>query len=161
MLPSKTIPEVRNQKHHASKHKTMKATSTTAATTTPSRKKARTSSATEVEDGQHTRHSGGNAAATISPASSFQMSYPVPAKVRNLSPNTTCFNDDHRLWGTWRRVPYTTSTKLSRTEPMEPQETMVISITIVYTALTRFARLKGQWKAILMVCFLLSAAWFF
>jgi hypothetical protein len=84
MLPSKTIPEVKNRKGHALKPKTMKTTAATA----PARKKARIASGTEVEDKQRARHSGGDAAArsaTISPASSFQASYPVPVKVRNVS----------------------------------------------------------------------------
>jgi hypothetical protein len=45
MLPSKTIPDVKNRKH-ALKPRTMK---TTAAATAPSRKKARITSDTEVE----------------------------------------------------------------------------------------------------------------
>jgi hypothetical protein len=83
MLPSKTIPEVKNRKRHALKPKTMK----TAASATPPRKKARIASGTEVEDSPHTRRSGGDAlrSASISPASSFQVSYPVPVKVRNAS----------------------------------------------------------------------------
>jgi hypothetical protein len=83
MLPSKTIPEVKNRKCHALKPKTTK---TTAAA--PPRKKARITSGTEVEDSPHTRQSSGDAAVrsvTISPASSFQVSYPVPVKARNVS----------------------------------------------------------------------------
>jgi len=84
MLPSKTIPEVKNRKRHMLKAKTKKSATTTA----PPRKKARIASGTEVEDSPHTRHSGCDAAlrnASISPESSFQASYPVPVKVRNFS----------------------------------------------------------------------------
>ena len=80
MLPSKTIPEVKNRKHHTLKPRTTEPTTTAA----PPRKKARVMSGTEVEDSP--RASGGTAAATratISPTSSFHMSYPVPAKVCN------------------------------------------------------------------------------
>jgi hypothetical protein len=91
MLPSKTIPKGKNQKCHALKPKTTKAT---AAAVAPPRKKARITSGIEVEvleDGPCAEHSSGDATArmprsvTISPASSFQMSYPVPAKVRSVS----------------------------------------------------------------------------
>ena len=74
MLPSKMIPEVKNRKGHALKPKIIKTT----ATTTPARKKARITSGTEVED-------AAARSVTISPASSFQVSYPVPVKVRNIS----------------------------------------------------------------------------
>jgi hypothetical protein len=88
MLPSKTIPDIKNQKRRISKHKT-----TTAGA--PPRKKARTSPETEVEilegedrlDNLHPRHSSSITSdarsVMISPASSFQMSYRVPAKVRD------------------------------------------------------------------------------
>ena len=74
MLPSKMIPEVKNQKGHMLKPKTIKTT----AATTPARKKARITSGTEVKD-------TAVRSATISPASSFQVSYPVLVKVRNVS----------------------------------------------------------------------------
>jgi hypothetical protein len=72
MLPSKTIPEVKNRKHRVLKPKTVKSTSAAAAPP----KKARLGSSTEVEgkESPHTRHSG---------ASSFQVSYPV--KVNTIS----------------------------------------------------------------------------
>ena len=82
MLPLKTIPEVKNWKHHALKPRTMKPTTTAA----PLRKKARVTSGIKVENSPWARHSGDTAAATrvtISPASSFHMLYPVPAKVCN------------------------------------------------------------------------------
>jgi hypothetical protein len=77
MLPSKTIPDVKNRKRHALKPKNKKLSAAAA----PPRKKARTMSDTEVEI------IGGNAAmrrTTVSPASSFQVSYPVPVKVRKV-----------------------------------------------------------------------------
>ena len=85
MLPSKTVPELKNWKCHVLKPKITKVTAATA----PPRKKARTTSGTEVEhieskDNPCARCSGGKAATrsiTISPASSFQVSYPVPVKV--------------------------------------------------------------------------------
>ena len=75
MLPSKTIPEIKSRKHRVSKHKTIKSTSAPAA---HSRKKVRLTYSTEVEGekGAHTGHSS---------ASSFQVSYPVPVKVRAVS----------------------------------------------------------------------------
>ena len=84
MLPSKMIPEAKNRKRHMLKPKTMK----TIAAAAPPRKKARITSGMEVEDSPHTRHSGGDAAlrsVSISPGSSFQVSYPVLVKVRNAS----------------------------------------------------------------------------
>jgi hypothetical protein len=107
MLPSKTIPELKNRKRHALKPKTTNATAVAAA---PPRKKTRVTSGTEVEDSPlararlgHARHSGGDAAAssiTISPASSFQMSSPVPIKVRIISSiRSNLFNDVYRLRG--------------------------------------------------------------
>jgi hypothetical protein len=79
MLPSKTIPEVKNRKCHALKPKTKM----TAAA--PPRKKARIMSGTEVEviEDEDSPHTGRST--SISPASSFQMSYHVPVKVRIVS----------------------------------------------------------------------------
>ncbi len=85
MLPSKTIPDVKNQKHHALKPRTMK---TTAAATAPSRKKARITLNTEVEVNPCTGPSSSNAAtrsAAVSAVSSFEVSYPIPVKVRYVS----------------------------------------------------------------------------
>jgi len=84
MLPSKMIPEAKNQKHHALKPRTK----LTAAATTPPRKKVRITSGTKVEliedkDSPHVRQS-----TTISPSSSFQASYPVPVKVQSMFHNT-------------------------------------------------------------------------
>ena len=84
MLPSKTIPDVKNRK------RPMKGI---AAGAVPQRKKARITSGTEVEVTENkgnprAGHSSSNTAsrsATVSPASSFQMSYPVPVKVCNVS----------------------------------------------------------------------------
>jgi hypothetical protein len=88
MLPSKTIPDVKNRKRHVLKPKTKM----TAATAAPPRKKARLTSGhgTEVEvigdeDSPHTGRNSGDAAArgtNLSAASSFEVSYPV--KVRNV-----------------------------------------------------------------------------
>jgi hypothetical protein len=83
MLPSKTIPEAKNRKHHALKPRTK----LTAAATAPPRKKARITSGTEVEliedeDSPRVRQS-----TTISPSSSFQVSYPVPVKVQSMFHN--------------------------------------------------------------------------
>ena len=77
MLPSKTIPEIKNQKRHSLKPKT-KPTATAAA---PPRKKTRMMSGTEVEltEDKDSLHAGQSM--TISPSSSFQASYPVPVKV--------------------------------------------------------------------------------
>ncbi len=85
MLPSKTIFDVKNQKHHALKPRTMKMT---VATTAPLRKKARITSDTEVEVNPCTGPSSSNAAArsaAVSAVSSFEVSYPVPVKVRYVS----------------------------------------------------------------------------
>jgi hypothetical protein len=85
MLPSKTIPDVKNRKHHALKPKTMK---TTAAAAAPLRKKAKIASGTEVEVSPRAGPSSGKTAArnaTISPESSFEVSYPVPVKVCDVS----------------------------------------------------------------------------
>ena len=72
MLPSKTIPDVKNRKHHALKPRPIKLTSTTAA---PPRKKVRVASATEVEgedgDGPHAGHKPARCTA------SFQASFPA------------------------------------------------------------------------------------
>ena len=75
MLLSKTIPDVKNRKHHALKPKPLK----TRVVAAPPRKKARIASGTDVEVIEGDGHG------TISPASSFQASYPVPAKVCNIS----------------------------------------------------------------------------
>ena len=96
MLPSKTIPEVKNRKRHMLKPKTKLLPATTA----PLRKKARITSGTEVKviEDDDSLHAGQSI--TISPASSFQVSYPVPVKVRDFSYYTTvCFNNDRRLQG--------------------------------------------------------------
>src|SRR6267154_417167 len=79
MLPSKTIPEVKNQKRHALKPKTK-----TTAATAPTSKKVKITSGTKVdiiedEDSPHVGRS-----TIISPLSSFQASYPVPVKVHNV-----------------------------------------------------------------------------
>jgi hypothetical protein len=80
MLPSKMIPDIKNRKRHPLKRKAMKTTTTA---TAPPRKKARISSGTEVEviEGEN----GPCAGTTICPVSSFQMSYPVPVKVCDVS----------------------------------------------------------------------------
>lgn len=89
MLPSKTIPEAKNRKRNVLKAKAMAAAAATPAA--PPRKKARISSGTEGDIGgeasSRTRCSSDAAEArsTVSPASSFHMSYPVPAKVREVS----------------------------------------------------------------------------
>jgi hypothetical protein len=70
MLPSKTIPEVKNRKHHALKPRPVKSTSTTAA---PPRKKVRVASATEVE-GEDGPHGGHNSARCTVP---FHASFPA------------------------------------------------------------------------------------
>ena len=82
------IPDVKNRKHRTLKPKTMKMTAAGAA---PPKKKVRITSGTEVEvieseDSLGTGRSTGDAAGrgTISPASSFQVSYPVPAKVCDI-----------------------------------------------------------------------------
>jgi len=79
MLPSKTIPEVKNRKRHALKLKTK-----TTAATAPTSKKVKITSGTKVniiedEDSPHVGRS-----TIISPLSSFQASYPVPVKVHNV-----------------------------------------------------------------------------
>jgi len=84
MLPSKMIPEAKNQKHHTLKPRTKP----TAAATTPPRKKVRIMSGTKVEliedeDSLCVRQS-----TTISPSSSFQASYSVPVKVQSMFHNT-------------------------------------------------------------------------
>jgi hypothetical protein len=83
MLPSKTIPDVKNRKGHALKPKTT-AKTTAGSAAAPPKKKSRISSGTEVEiikDNERTGRSGSSgsssAAIGISPASSFQMSHPV------------------------------------------------------------------------------------
>jgi hypothetical protein len=80
MLPSKTIPDVKNRKGHALKPKTT-AKTTAGSAAAPPKKKSRISSGTEVEiieDNERTGRSGSSSAAIgISPASSFQMSHPV------------------------------------------------------------------------------------
>jgi len=80
MLPSKMIPEVKNQKHRMLKPKTKMTTAAAA----PPRKKARITSGTNVKvvEGEDSPHAGQSM--TISPSSSFQVSYPVPVKVRNI-----------------------------------------------------------------------------
>lgn len=83
MLPSKMIPNVKNQKQHTKK--------TSGVAAAPLRKKARPTSGTEVEvideDTPCAGRSSNTAArsSTISPASSFQASYPVSVKVCNIS----------------------------------------------------------------------------
>src|SRR6267154_2789577 len=80
MLPSKTIPEVKNRKCHALKPKTKTTTAIA-----PTSKKVKLTSGTEVEiiEDEDSPHVGRSI--TISPSSSFQASYPVPVKVRNVS----------------------------------------------------------------------------
>ena len=82
MLPSKTIPEVKNKKQHMLKHKTLKLTS---AHTAPLRKKVRLTPSTDVEgkDGPHAEQSSAS-------GSTFQVSYEshsvsVNMKVRFIS----------------------------------------------------------------------------
>ena len=84
MLPSKTIPEVKNRKHHALKPKTKQ----TAAAVVPLRKKARATTGTDIEliEDEDIPHAGRST--TISPSSSFQASYPVPVKVQLMFYNT-------------------------------------------------------------------------
>jgi hypothetical protein len=81
MLPSKTIPEVKNRKHHALKPRTKP----TAGAAAPPKKKTKITSGTEVEfiEDRDSAHAGRSM--TISPSSSFQASYPVPVKVCNAS----------------------------------------------------------------------------
>jgi hypothetical protein len=91
MLPAKTIPDGKNWKRHTlnSKPKTMKTTA--AAPTAPPRKKARVTSGTDVEliEDEGSPRAGCSIASaggsSISPAGSFQVSYPVPVKVCSIS----------------------------------------------------------------------------
>ncbi len=67
---------------------------------------------------------------------------------------TVWFNNNHRLWGVWKRAQSICSMKLLQVDQMELQEVMAMSITTVCMVPTRFAPLKNQWEAILMVHFL-------
>ena len=108
-------------------------------------------------DSPHPRRSS---SMTISPSSSFQMSHPVPVMVHALTAFSCIHSSilidpfDGRMWGVWKRAPFTSFMKLLQTDRMELQVTLEISITAVFTAPTRFALLKSWWDAISMVHFL-------